>query len=377
MKKNEDLVVVFSLDTDLKKGFLYQGVIEKQVIKFLQPLKSIFNNVILLTPDDRNYSDKIGFPHYPCGTWSIFRIPYYILKTFLTLLKLRNRFRYIRVKSVTGTIPSIIFSYIYKKKVIVSYHADWPFYKKKKSYLLYIIASVIERIFIPRADIIAPVSPALRKKLIQIGCKKEKIIVHPNFVDFERFKKADYNSKKINQIIELSKKRKIFTFTGRLHPEKDIHHIIRAAKLIDQEKAFFVIAGTGELEDFLKREASTAKNIFFTGGLSYDEISALLKLSYCFLLVSGREGHPNSLIEAMAAGLPSIVSNVAGIIDIVKDKETALVFNHGDISELSKKIEYIISNPDEAKRIGENARKYCRKHYSYESWIKRELSLYK
>lgn len=77
-----------------------------------------------------------------------------------------------------------------------------------------------------------------------------------------------------------------------------------------------------------------------------------LTVAHVFVLPSLREGLPISLLEAMAAGVPVIASNVGDIPEIVKDRETGLLISPGDVGALAAAIEWVIENPEGAARMG-------------------------
>ena len=67
---------------------------------------------------------------------------------------------------------------------------------------------------------------------------------------------------------------------------------------------------------------------------------------------------PVSFLEMMAMGLPIISTNIGGIPDLVTDNETALLVNDEDYKAMAKKIDYLINNTSEAKRLIANGRNY-------------------
>ena len=82
----------------------------------------------------------------------------------------------------------------------------------------------------------------------------------------------------------------------------------------------FLICGKGPEEEYLKDLCKTLKvdkQIHFLG--FRNDVKELLKISDCFLFCSFQEGLPRSLMEAMASGLPCIVSKIRGNVDLIED----------------------------------------------------------
>jgi len=100
-------------------------------------------------------------------------------------------------------------------------------------------------------------------------------------------------------------------FAGRLAPEKNVEHIITAARSLPQVE--FVIGGDGPLRRQLEEQATGVSNLCFTGWLSRSELVELLDSASLLLLPSAFETFGSIALEAMARGRPALVSTSAGI----------------------------------------------------------------
>jgi len=173
-----------------------------------------------------------------------------------------------------------------------------------------------------------------------------------------------------------------FLYVGRLSEEKGIATLIDATinlfykQGIDFNKSQIKklkIVGGGPMKDRLELYAkSKDKNgiIEFLGHKTHDEVLTLLRnCSFSVVPSEWYENYPYSIIEAFACHKPVIGSKAGGIPELVTDNETGLTFEMGNIDELSSKIEYMINNPEEIKRMGKNARAFVEselnseKHY--------------
>ena len=153
-----------------------------------------------------------------------------------------------------------------------------------------------------------------------------------------------------------------FASVGRLEPQKRHDIAIKAlANVIkDGYKAKLTIYGKGPLEQELKDLAKSLgieQNAIFAGVTS--EVIGKLKESDAFLMTSDYEGMPNALMEAMAAGLPCIVTDCpcGGPRALIKDKENGYLVNVNDEESVASAMKCLIDSPEEAKNAGKKARK--------------------
>lgn len=165
------------------------------------------------------------------------------------------------------------------------------------------------------------------------------VIITINREDFERAKKfyskrVEYvpgigvHTKKIEQT-KVDKKEKrsslglrdddfVVMSTGQLSTRKNHEVIIKAIAQINNPKVKYMIVGFGELEEYLKKLAvdlDVSDRVIFTG--YRDDVYELLQIVDAFAFPSLQEGLPVSLMEAMAAGLPIVASNIRGNTDLV------------------------------------------------------------
>ena len=88
------------------------------------------------------------------------------------------------------------------------------------------------------------------------------------------------------------------------------------------------------------------------------------------------ENNPLALVEAFALGKPAIGSRIGGIAELVKDGITGLTFNPGDSDDLMVKLKFFRENPDEATRMGINARAFVESELDPEKYYRTLMDLY-
>ncbi|MGP8246936.1 MAG: glycosyltransferase family 4 protein [Bryobacteraceae bacterium] len=162
-------------------------------------------------------------------------------------------------------------------------------------------------------------------------------------------------------------------FVGRIVREKGCREFLRMArKIAERRRAVFLIVGDTFPSDrdqfggsFRRqvRDSGLAPHFRFTG--LTDQVARYLCAMDIFTLPSYREGLPRSVIEAMSAGLPAVVTNIRGCREAVVHGETGLVVPPRDGEALTRAVEYLIDNPDAAGRMGRAARKRAIELYDW------------
>ena len=143
---------------------------------------------------------------------------------------------------------------------------------------------------------------------------------------------------------------KIVLSVGELNKNKNHEIVIRALAKIEEKNIHYVIAGTGELRNYLQElaEQLTVGDRVHLVGFRND-IDAFYKVADLYVHPSLREGLPVALMEAIAAKIPVICSNIRGCTDLVGEDAR---FNPEDINEVTEKINIYLSrnNNEEIER---------------------------
>lgn len=145
---------------------------------------------------------------------------------------------------------------------------------------------------------------------------------------------------------------------GRLIEQKNHCLIIEAFAKISKNKPNLklTIYGEGDQRQKLEtriKELNLEKKVFLPGIV--DNIFYELTNSMFFVLASEYEGQSNALLEAMAVGLPCIVTNCSGVDEIV-NSENGVLIEKGNLTELISAMEYLSNNPQERIKLGNKAK---------------------
>jgi glycosyltransferase involved in cell wall biosynthesis len=171
----------------------------------------------------------------------------------------------------------------------------------------------------------------------------------------------------------------ILVTTSRLVEKNAIDDVIKALSLLPQSVRF-VICGGGELDEYLKnltKELDLENRVMFVGNVSREETPIYRKLSDIFVRPSRSEGLGNSFASAMAARMPIIATQEGGIAEFLFDeirnsdkKPTGYAVDKDSPEQIAEKVKYIITNPDNVKKVTENAYELVLKEYRWENIAK-------
>ena len=165
-------------------------------------------------------------------------------------------------------------------------------------------------------------------------------------------------------------------FVGRLNRFKGLNTLITAFTQLKSQKAHLHIVGEGKEEAEFKKFAGADPAITFHGFIKDEELASLYKKSHLLVVPSvWYETFGIVIIEGFKYGLPVIASNIGGFPELIDDGDNGLLFEAGNTEQLRKKLEYLIGNPLEIKRMSDHAFTTAQK-YSMDEHIRKLTCLY-
>jgi L-malate glycosyltransferase len=211
-------------------------------------------------------------------------------------------------------------------------------------------------------------SQAAAARLRRDGVPEGQIVVIPNGIDLTTFGPRTY-APRLKRIL----------LVACLREEKRIDVLIAAAPQILQRHpdVEFVIAGDGTCRAellALARATGAFDRFQFLG--HRDDIPAILASADVFVLPSRSEALPNSVIEAMASGLPVVASNVGGIPELVEDGKTGRLVPAGDSQALASAIVGLLEHPEQAAEFGMAGRRRITALCSFDRMVDQFETLY-
>lgn len=156
-------------------------------------------------------------------------------------------------------------------------------------------------------------------------------------------------------------------FLGWITKDKGIFELLQAARRLKEHNIQFLIAGDGRHVEQAKLEVSRLgldEKVDFLGWVHSDAKNGLLRSSDIFVLPSHYEGLPNSILEAMASGIPVIATDVGGIPDIIVHEVTGFLIRQGAVDELTRSILNLKLNPLKRRIIAEAAHRYVHENHN-------------
>jgi len=209
-------------------------------------------------------------------------------------------------------------------------------------------------------DVFIAQSEFQKSKFISLGISSENIGILPAL------------SPKVNQDLE-KKEGQFISFIGRVSLEKGIENFIEAARNLPEYK--FAIAGDYDGLEYLVENSPV--NIKWSGFLSGDNLQDFYLDSKIVVIPSEwYEGFPNIAVQAMLYKKVLICSNIGVFTNFIQDKENGLLFEPGNTTDLTSKIEILINDEKLSNKIAMNANKEALTIYSHEAIYSQLIAIY-
>jgi glycosyltransferase involved in cell wall biosynthesis len=198
----------------------------------------------------------------------------------------------------------------------------------------------------------AALSKEARGELLARGVAAARILSLPNGVDLDVYRPAAPEERgRLRERLGLEPHRFVGTFVGRLHPVKDVDTLVAAAARVPE--LTLVVVGDGPERGRLEAEAARrgiGARVSFRG--ESPKVAELLRASDAFLLSSHGEGMSNALLEAMACGLPCLVSrSVGGAAELLGEGRGGLLAD-GDVPAWAAAIQELVDEPGLRRQTG-------------------------
>ncbi|GIL15862.1 MAG: 1,2-diacylglycerol 3-glucosyltransferase [Chloroflexota bacterium] len=241
---------------------------------------------------------------------------------------------------------------------------DVPGFEARYNYLYPLLKPFLRRIW-SEAGIVTAISKE-HQRLAHETLPELEIPIIYNGVDTDAFRPAMRSS----QPAEIN-----ILCVGRLIERKGQHHLLRAfAELrVHFPKCCLTLIGTGDAEVSLKRlaeELNIIEAINFAGFLPHSQMPAIYQRADIFVLPSQSEGMSIALLEALASGLPVIVTDTGGTDELILEGINGFIVKWGDVNALKDALTRLIQDMQRRTVMGEASRRMVLK-YSWAEIAKR------
>jgi glycosyltransferase involved in cell wall biosynthesis len=228
----------------------------------------------------------------------------------------------------------------------------------------------LDRIGLRRMDRVVCVSEGQAALVRRAGVPARRVVVIRNAVRRDRFDRINLRYGDRLQAFFPEPRGRIVGAAGRLSPEKGFDNLIRAAATVTQVEpsAGFVLFGDGPLRGQLAGQIAAAglDGKFILAGFHQD-LDGFLPFLDLMVLPSFREGLPNVVLEAFAAGVPVVATAVGGTPEVVEDGVNGYLVRPGDLGALAARILDVLRTEDGGKSMGMRGRKRVRDQFSFEA----------
>ena len=258
--------------------------------------------------------------------------------------------------SVPCGFLSLLFKWQYKIPYIISLRgADVPGYSERFSSIYNILKPVIKIIW-KKADFVVSNSEGLK----ELACKTnpgQKIEVIYNGIDTDQFRPKE-NQDKTDTFRILC--------VSRLTARKGIRYLIKAFSLLKDKYSNIKLEIVGEgdeknnLEN-LAKELKLESKVYFSGLINHEKLPEIYQGSQVFVLPSLNEGMSNTMLEALASGLPVIATDTGGTKELISDGENGFIVEMKSSQDIAEKLERLIKDEELRKKMSWVSRKIAEK----------------
>ncbi len=222
------------------------------------------------------------------------------------------------------------------------------------------ILGALTRWTLKQADLVMCVSPIMKEAIVKMGIRPDKIMVTPIGVDSHQFQPAVLSDSISHPYLSKNFVLRVIS-TRNLSPTYDVETLLKAAPFIINKspQSEFIILGDGilrkELQD-LTESLHVGSKVSFRGSVTHDDLPGYLNSSNIYVSTSLSDGTSISLLEAMACGLPCVVSDIPANHYWISEGENGYFFQPGNYKELATKIILLMNNEALRAKMGSASR---------------------
>ncbi len=268
--------------------------------------------------------------------------------------------------SISGFL-SIPAKVLRKKKIVVSLLGS-DMMKARHSFLYRLITRITFRF----ADAVTAVSRKMAEEAIAIGAMPKKVRFIPYGTD-EGF--LDITPPPFKKPFNL-------LYIGNLIPLKRVDVAIKALFELPEYFRLFIVGDGPEMENLraLAFRLKVHERVFFEGRKPHAQIPSYLSRSHALLLLSESEGRANVVLEALAAGVPVIASDIPGNRELIIDGENGIIVPVNDHKSVANAINYLFKDEKRWQAMSKKAKEFVIKErllwkYTGDEHVKLYLNL--
>lgn len=255
--------------------------------------------------------------------------------------------------------------------VVCTFHGYTLFFRIFSRFMQGLYDNTVGSLMLKQFSAIIALSNSEREILERLGAPVDRIKIITNGVDVAKFFSRN----------EWNQRKNIVLFVGRLIPRKGVKYLLMAMPKIlrDKPSAKLVIVGEGpEKRELLKicDELEIGNSVSFLGHVSDKELERLYNSAGVLALPSLLEAVPLVLLEAMASGCPVVATDVNGIGEIVRNRETGLLVKPREPDELAQAVIEVLNREEKTMKMIRKAREIVKERFSLSHMVEEINNLY-
>lgn len=261
----------------------------------------------------------------------------------------------------SATTTALVARRLWGIPVVVTAHRSGPLgdvYRLQRKWLGVLRIASIRR----NVDRFVVISRDIQRELRQIGVDDERMVFVPNGVDTDRFGPVGPNERQsIRRRLGLPEG-KIAIFSGRLEPEKRVDQLIAIwpqVREVEPSATLLVLGGGSQAINLQER---AGEGVVFLGQV--EDVCRYLQAADIFVLPSVAEGLSVAMLEALATGLPLIVTQVGGATDVIEHGKNGWLIPPEDPQALFIALKYLFGDVTLRRELGRQGRKTVEQEYA-------------
>ena len=221
-------------------------------------------------------------------------------------------------------------------------------------------------------DAIVAVSHAVKQGLVDKGIPAGHIHVIYNGTPREKYESLEPSrTEKLALQYNINPDTKVIGCVARVSKRKHHAQLLQSLKFVNTPVTVLFVGAEPRPEfTALVKEIREKHTVLFSGTISPQESLYHMALFDLFVLPSTMEGLSQSILEAMALGIPVLATRAGGNIDLVREGENGFLFDHKDIHTLAKRIEQLLADASLRKALSERAQYTALEEFSIARTIK-------
>lgn len=258
------------------------------------------------------------------------------------------------------SVPCGVISLLLKRKCKIPYivslrGSDVPGYSERFTFLYKFITPIIKKVW-RNAYFVVANSQGLKELALKSNPQEEINVIFNGIETKEFFPDSSKKNKDQFTIVCVS----------RVTPRKGIRFLIQAFSILSKRYDYIklVIVGDGNERSSLEhlvRGLGLSNKVFFTGPVEHTNVLEYYQKANIFVLPSLNEGMSNTMLEALACGLPLIATDTGGTKELIKDDKNGFIVKLRDSNDIVEKIEKFLLDKNLEERMGKESSELSKK----------------